>query len=183
VDTAIQCSGSPETTQNDCKQASTTSSPISKLADLDADLDKYEGTLRVPLFQFADNDGEAERLLNLPASLLKKMNAVELGEAAVVLKQFAYNLQKAVNAEQARLRACDETIRKLVARQSPKYKGISYDERKTQAILDDPKAQEWDRQRVRSQLRLDRISFLSAKAEGLANAMMGLQQTKRGKHD
>lgn len=126
---------------------------------------------------------EARRVLSLSPLLLKKLGPVELGEIAFVLSQYSHRLQQAVNREQSRITWATESVKKLVAKKVSAYTGYSYDERKSKAIADDDAAQKLESIRVQAQMRVDRVSFLSARASELAKTAMSLASTKRGSRD
>ena len=120
-------------------------------------LDAWEGELALPKISL-EVENEARRLLGLSPTELKQMDAFACGEAAYVLTQFAFFLQRAVNKETARIR--------WVACAFPKLKNPESVRRANDI-------------RSESQIRKDRISFLAASVSEAARAMMAMQTTKR----
>jgi hypothetical protein len=124
---------------------------------------------------------EGTRLLTLPLAELQQMDAVQLGESSFVLEQFAFFLQTVVNREQASLRRAEENLNRLLGKLLPKQTVSWYEERRLRAIASDEKASRIDAERVKIQLRLDRLAFLVAKIISLAGKLVELQQTKRNR--
>jgi hypothetical protein len=150
-----------------------------RVAELDRSLDGYEAGLGLPADGFPEVEQEAKRLLGLSPSVLRKMSAVEAGEAAYVLRQFSFHLQRAVNREQGRVRWAEECIKQTVAKTVNQYKGVSYEERKAQAVRDNDAALKMDRVRVHAQLRVERVAFLAAKVGDMAKSLESLQFSKK----
>lgn len=112
--------------------------------------------------------------------MLRKLSAVECAESAFVLGQYAHRLQQARNREQARVTWAEQSIRRLIASKVNNYKGVSFEERRLQAVKGDDAAQKLDAIRVKAQLRIDRVSFLADKANDLAKSLLSLKNAKQG---
>jgi hypothetical protein len=155
-----------------------------RLAELDRILDEYELRLGVPALTGEDEvTTEARRVLDLPPSELRKMSAIDCGVAAHVMEQFGRRVQQAVNREQARVTWADRSINRIIAKKVNNYKGYSFEERKLQAINDDDAASKLDEIRVKAQLRIDRISYLAARASGQAKTLLSIKNSKQGDRD
>jgi hypothetical protein len=126
---------------------------------------------------------EARRLLVLSPSLLRKLTGVECGEAAFILGQYGHRLQQAINHEQGKVTWTEEAIKAIIAPRISQYSGISYEERRLQAIRDNTAACKYDAIRVHAKIRIDRLSFLAAKAADMAKSLMSLNATKRGRNN
>ena len=124
-------------------------------------------------------ENEAKRILQIHPEVLKRMTRSECGEAAVVLIQFAFHLQRASNRQQSRIRWAEETVKKIIAPTLGQQKGYSYEERRIQAVRQDEAAQKTDDIRVKAQLRMERINYLSTKAEAMSKALTALQHSKQ----
>lgn len=151
-----------------------------RLAEADAALDRFEHGMGIPAVGEDEVTLESRRWLAMPPSLLKKLSAVECGEGAYVLGQYAHRLQQACNREQGRLTWANESIKRVIAKVINNYKGVSFEERRLQAVRDNDAARALDAARVKAQLRLDRISYLSGKANDMAKTLLSLGNAKRG---
>jgi hypothetical protein len=151
-----------------------------RLKEVDALLDDYERGLGLPTAFAKEIETEATALMNMPPAVLRKMSAVELGEAAFILRQFSFHLQRAVNRELSRVTWCEENIKAVIAKTVHTYRGVSFEERKLQAVRENDAAAKVDKLRVHAKLRVDRVSFLSAKAGDLSEMLKSLQFSKKG---
>jgi hypothetical protein len=149
--------------------------------NLDAMLDEYETKCGLPAFTVAED--EAQRVLTISPAQLKSMTAVECGEAAVTLKQFAFYLQRCSNREQGRVKWAEESIKRLIAPSVGNVRGYSLEERRPLAVLNDDVAKKFDELRVKADLRVTRLNYLASKVESMAMSLMSLQQSKRGHRD
>lgn len=152
-----------------------------RLERVEASLDKFEETtgLRACV---VDGGEEVERLLTLHAQDLRKLSASECGESAYLLRKFAFNLQRALNKEQARARWADDNVRRITAPLLQQVFGYSYEERRWNAVPLDDAAIKFERIREYSQLRVERIQYLATRASEMARDLVELQITKRGEH-
>lgn len=159
------------------------SSAEARLSQVTDSLDGYAENLGLPKTLAGTVENEVGRLLDMAPEVLWKLSGTECGEAAFLLTRFAMHLQNAVNREQARVRWSEESVKKIIAPTVGQQKGYSYEERKMAAIRENDAATKIESLRVKAQLRIDRISYLSAKVESLAKALISLQQSKRGRND
>lgn len=151
-----------------------------RLEQLSNDLDDYARSLGFPGKLPAEVESEVARLLALTPGQLSRLSAIECSEGAFLLCRFATHLQNALNREQARLRWAEECIRKIIAPHLAQQKGYSFEERKLLAVRDNDAASNIDTLRVKAQLRIERVSYLSNKVENMARSLMALAQSKRG---
>lgn len=153
----------------------------SSSATTDDALDRWESSLGLPVSCPVEVELEATRLLSISPRVLHAMGSADLGEAAYVLEQFAFFLQRATNREQTRLRRAEENVRRLIAPHLQKVSAYSWDERKLLAVRYSQAAREQDNERVEAQLRVDRLAYLAARVGGLVKAFQGLQQARSGR--
>jgi hypothetical protein len=154
-----------------------------RLIELDEILDQYEHVVGLPACIANEVEVEGTRIYNLSPAVLKKFTAVECGEAAFVLRQFASHIQRSANREQARVTWAEESIKKIIAKTVNQYKGVSFEERKLQAVRDNDAASKLDAIRVRAKLRLERLAYMSSKIGDQAKSLESLQYAKRGERD
>lgn len=152
-----------------------------KVAKAEAALDDFERSIGLPPFGLGlpDTRGEAKSLLEMTPDRLRKMTAIECGESAFILEQFATHLQRALNRLQSRAKMADEAIRKLIRGKLKAQAGYSFEERRLQAIHGDAAAQEWETIRVQAQLKIERLSYLASKVNQQADRLGSLQFSKR----
>lgn len=150
------------------------------MQDLDNLLDEYEAHLGLPGMGVAEIEVEGARLLSLSPRILKTMSAVECGEASVVLEQFSFHLQRALNRERTRAAWCEENVKRIIAKVVGGCRGYSWEERRALAVTNDDVAMKFDALRVKCQNRINRVEFYSSKVDALSKSFLALQQTKRG---
>jgi hypothetical protein len=114
---------------------------------------------------------------------VRRLAPVDLGYAALALSQFAFRLQRAVNRELARVTWAAESVRSVIARTVAKYPGYSFEERRLQAVRDNDVATRLDQIRVRAQLRVDRLSYLSGRASDMARTLLSIKNSRQGDRD
>lgn len=147
---------------------------------LDAVLDEYERGVGLPAHLNAEVEQEARAVLNMRPAELRKLTAVQCGEYAFLLRQFAAHVQRSCNRESARIRWADESIKKVIGKSVGQYRGVSFEERKIQAVADNDAAQKLDRIRVNSALRVERLNYMATKVGDMADALKSLQFSKKG---
>ena len=143
------------------------------------ELDDFETKTGIPCSIPIEVENEAKSLLEISPSALSQMNAEKCGEAAFLLFQFAFYLQKAVNKENSTIQWCEENLKLIVAKTVDQYTGYGYQERATKAILHNEAALKIDILRVEAGLRKNRICFLEDKVKLMGNALLTIQATKR----
>lgn len=150
-----------------------------KLDKLDAALSAYENTLGL---EDVRSNGEAKKYLNITHAELSKMTDEQCGEASVVLAQFGFHLQKALNRETAIIAWCEDATGRAIAQQVTQYDAKSADERKALAIKDNDYATKLQMLKTQAQARVNKINYLPSKTEWLSRTLLELQQTKRRKN-
>lgn len=143
---------------------------------VDKALDEYERSQGLPKLV---PHNEAETYLNMSRGEMHKMYPDDCGEAAVILAQYAFHIQRACNEELARMNWAEDMIKKTIAYEISQYKAASYEERKIQAVNGNDFTSKLDKIRIWAKARYDRIAYLSSKIEFLAQTFRDLQQTKR----
>lgn len=139
-------------------------------------LAEYERSKGVPAIT---PHNEAEQYLNMPHTELRKMTPEQCGEAAVVLAQYGFHLQRAFNEEVARMNWAEDVAKRTIAGDVKQYQAPSFEERKMLAIRGNEYASKLDQIRSWAKARSERLSYLSSKVEFLARTMLELQQTRR----
>lgn len=146
-------------------------------------LDAFEMSVGLPVWVHPATETEAKRLLSLEPESLQKMSSIDCGEAAFILFQYAMTLQKAINREQAKLTLANASIGKIIGASLAQQKAYAFEERKLLAIRENEAASAWQHVQVNTQMRIDRIVYLSGKVDSMAKSLMALQQSKRGNRD
>jgi len=153
--------------------------PSEPSAELDRKLDELESRLGLPNAVGEETKGEAARLLSLPPSALSRLTAEECRQASYVLSQFSLWLQRSANKESARARWAEEKVWRVLGAEVARQPAYDRRERLACAIAGNEEASEADRVRAASQVRLERLAYLSQKVDGMAGAMSGLGWSKR----
>ena len=142
----------------------------------DAALDVFEREIGLPEYI---PDNEVHRYLNMSRAEVEKLTPEECGEAAFLLRKFAFHMQRAFGRESARVKLLERQLRKVLASEVGQYRAPSAEERRDLAIKGNDKARELARLRDYHEARLERIAFLSNCVGQMAASLDTLQQTKR----
>jgi len=143
-------------------------------------MDAFEDGLGIPLGGPNEQaQDEVKRLLSLGTVDLTQMNEDQCGEAAVVLMNFAFHLQRCTNREQARANWAEETLKKIISKTLPRQSGGSYEERRLLAVSASEQADSLDRTRIRARAKADALAFQAQRIDSLSKALMALKQTRR----
>lgn len=132
------------------------------------DYDAYDRSLGIPSLLGASTDGvteEAMKLLDLPPKLLRAKSAAECGEAAFILSQFAFRLQRAINIEQRKVNEVEEKLRRM--RRSNDHETIRLAEEA----------------RFVAKQKLVGLTYLPLKVQDMIKTLMSIQNTKRGEQN
>lgn len=124
----------------------------------------------------------AEKYLTMSQDEIACLTAEGCGEASIVLAQYAFYLQRALNVEVRRTSWATSMIERTIGPLMKNYQGSSAPERRIMAIKDNEFAMACERFRVEAQTRVDQINYLSAKVDALSYRFADLQQTKRLKN-
>lgn len=149
------------------------------LKKLETLLNEYENGLGI---KNKNPNIQAEKYLTLPIESLQKMTPEECGEAAVVLAQYSFYLQKAYNEEVSKANWADSLIRRTLAKEAKQYNAPSADERRMMAINNNDFCLNLEKIKISAQTRADRINYLSSKVETLSSRFSELQYSKKGKN-
>jgi len=124
---------------------------------------------------------EVERFLTMQTTEIRRLNAEECGEAAVVLNQAATYIQLELNRMQADAAWCNQYIDWLIAQNITQY-GTQYtpfEYRKVLAIKDHDIAMQLQQIVTQIQLRVQSMSYIPNQLRATAASFSDLQQTKR----
>lgn len=146
-----------------------------RLAEIDKVLDGYEEQrgLKPSIAKQKVSD-----YLDLSEDQLDKFTASECGNAAYMLSGFALHIQREINKEVSRVTWADTNLSILLADKLSKYHGVSYEERKNQAIKDNDYAMKLYKIKVYAQQRADRLSYLPSRIEYVASKLTDSQKRK-----
>src|SRR5688572_25836424 len=96
-----------------------------RLRRLDAALDAYESEIGLHKVKI---HSEAEPYLNITQAQLSKLSDEQCGEAAVVVAQFGFHIQRSYNEEVARMNWAQSTAMRTIAEETANYQAPSYEE-------------------------------------------------------
>lgn len=147
-----------------------------RLRKVNAALDSYERELGLNQIVLHN---EGEQYFNMTHDQLRKLTWEQCGEAATVLAQSSFHLQRGYNKEVATANWARDLALRTIADEIGNYQGASAEERKQKALKGNEFANKLEQIRMYAQARSDRIGYLSSRVEFLAKTMLELQQTKR----
>lgn len=147
------------------------------MIEVQEELDNFERGIGLSA-PFPANEIEVNKLLSMDHSLMSKFTAEQCGEAALTLTQFSIHLQRAVNKLHADIRMYESSIKRIIAGKLNNTKGISFEERKMIATSNDDVASNLEKKLINTQLKLDRLSFLSQKIESFGKEFSNLYHRK-----
>jgi hypothetical protein len=124
----------------------------------------------------------AEKYLTMSQEEISSMSAEACGEASIILAQYSFYVQRALNIEVRRVNWSVSMIDRTIAPLMKNYNASSASERRMMAIKDNEFAFQCEKLRVEAQARVDQINYLSAKIDALSYRFADLQQTKRMKN-
>jgi len=124
---------------------------------------------------------EVNRFLTISISEIRRMDAEECGEAAVILNQAATYVQLEANSIQADIRWCEEYIAFIIAETisgcGTQYTPFEY--RQKIAIKQNDVAKQLQAIIMNANVRLQLLSYVPNQLRATATAFSDLQQTKR----
>lgn len=144
-----------------------------KVFELEKELDEYEVKLGLPsrfnrtCDHLTMTNDDAERLIPDQAN-----------EIACDLSSYAIHIQREINKHTSRISVADANIKRIVAEECNNVRAPSYEERKNIIIATNEVAQEYEKIRLKSQLIIDRLSYLPTRISYLADK---LSETANGK--
>ncbi len=125
-------------------------------------------------------NNEIANILSITTSdELRKKTALECGEMAFALEQYSAYIQKTSNRQTAIMNWAEARLNHLLSDLTPKVSAASYVERKALATRQDHAAQRLYQLKRRAQSQYDSLAYLPARINGMAKALMSLQDTKR----
>lgn len=148
----------------------------SKIEELRNKLYEYEKQIG---FTVKSDNNEGIRLLTATRSELEKMSSEDCGYAAYALTQYVIYLQKMVNYEETTVNWCESAINFVVGKKISQYNAYSFNEKRMLVINDDNFAKEVLRVQIAAKSKVDSMSFIINKVQGLANILVNLQQNKK----
>jgi hypothetical protein len=151
-----------------------------KLETINKLLDEYEGKIGLPQTSFENKD--AQKYLEMSRDQLEKITAEECAEAAYYLNNLSYHIQKAINRESAKLNWTNSTLKRYISDKVSQYRG-SWEQQEMQAIKNDQYADRLNQVRVWSQLRIDRLSYITNNLKNLSDVLLNIQRAKLGKRN
>lgn len=147
-----------------------------KIHKIDVALAEYEQLRGLPPFKI---NGEAEKYLNISLTELRQLSSVDCAEAAVLLAEFAFSLQRSYNEEMAKVNWATDEIRHAIAQEIKQYTAPSAEERKLLAIQGNEYAAKLDKICRWTKAKADRLAYLAGRAEFLGRTLMSLHSAKR----
>lgn len=151
-----------------------------KLDSIRAKLDEYEGKVGLnPGKAYAA--AEFHRWMGLSQAELKFVTYEECGEAALMLSDYAFHVQKLYNKEEALVDWCKEEIWLTIAPQMEQYRqaGQSYEERYYLAVHGNEYTKRLHQLKTGCGARAKQLSFLCQRLENMAEKYRNLQYAKR----
>lgn len=156
--------------------------PIERLHARDKMLDAFETRLGLPAYtEDFTQSPEIQEYLSFNRDVLEKLNPEECVEISIILKAFAFHLQRAKNRETARTNWAKAELRRLVTPKINQFRGGSFEQVFDMAALSDNYTVELMRIRDQAQSRSDRLDFLSNSIKDKAEDLKELSRAKRAK--
>lgn len=143
-------------------------------------LDQFEKELGLPNVDLSKIEPVAE-YLNMPRSVLSKLGPSDCAEIAFILKTHAMHIQKALNRETARITYAKNSINQIICSEENNYGG-NWSSSREQAIKNNIVAKKLNQIVKYSQMRSDRLAFISKSLTSLADTLHQIQfaRTKNG---
>lgn len=141
-------------------------------------LDDYENLSGLPEYKIFDNK-QVNRYFNMTFEELNSMSAIECAEAAYLLAQYSFYLQRMFNRESAKNRWGQDQITKLVCDKLDNYSTYTKYENKIALIAKENKSVE----RLQSIINytnqvMERLNFLSTSVKNMSEIMSHIQKAK-----
>lgn len=126
-----------------------------------------------------------DKYLGLSPDVLNKLDASELGEAAYLLSQYSFYLQRELNQKKAVIDWCDRNIDKLTMPVLSNYGDsfVKFEQKRMAAILENPVAVELAGIRGKALNQLTSLSDLPYRVEKMSDRLAALQATRRKRYD
>lgn len=143
-----------------------------KFEEIENYLNKYEENLGL----------NSKKYLVLTDEQISRLMPCELDEYSADLANFGVFLQKEINKQTSKITFADSNIKRIVALEGNNYKTWSYEERKNLVIQGNESAKEYEKFRVYSQMKLDRLAYLPTKLSILGDKLERMANGKRSKN-
>lgn len=98
---------------------------------------------------------------------------------SVTLSQYAFQLQRIINKEEARVHYLNARIDKIVMPQINQQNAYYYNDKRNLAIAGDSVAQSLLKEKTLIELKIKRLQFLSTRIENMSNKMMEVSRATR----
>lgn len=152
-----------------------------KYDELMAELDRHQRALALPEYG-QDLENEARDLLNVSRARIRGMSAEECEEAAILLQQLAFHLQRRQNRCDSTVLWCEESIRWVIAREVVVGRGYLFEERKALAIRQNAVASRLQALKVQAEVLARDIAYLSVRIENQARRFSDMAKIKGKQH-
>lgn len=162
------------------------STPTPKTVDqryeeLLTELDRQQNRLGLPARnQQAEN--EATSLLDVTRTELRGMSAEQCEEAAILLQQFSFHIQRWQNRCQSTIDWCEANIKHIIAPEVGKMPGYSLEERRPLAVRGNTAATKLQTLKVKAEGMATDIAYLSTRVENQARRFADLAKIKVKHH-
>lgn len=138
-------------------------------------LDSYEEQLGLPKFDKYGQD--IKKYLDMSHSELQALTPMLCAEISVILTQYAFYIQRAINRETAILNWAKKNLTYSVAPKAKQYKG-SFAQQEAQAVMDDEFCKKLITLISKAEQRTDRLQFLANNIKAISEQLNRLQQAK-----
>lgn len=138
-------------------------------------LDSYEEQLGLPRFDKYGQD--VKKYLEMSKSEIEGLTPILCAEISVLLVQYAFYIQRAVNKEVAILNWAKKNLSYSAAPKAKQYKG-SFSQQEAQAVMEDEYCKKLLTLINKTEQRVDRLQFLSNNIKAISEQLNRLQQAK-----
>jgi hypothetical protein len=118
--------------------------------------------------------------MNMAEKEMRGLTPEDCSEAAAVLAQMAFNVQKEYNFHSSLAGRIRAAINRMISKEVARMVGSSYEERRQKAITGDDVTSQLDFKAAEHQMKADSLGFLAKHIESVANKFTELGKTKRG---
>ena len=154
-----------------------TNSAEERMNKVDLLLDQYERELNLPEYNKADH-AEVSKYLSINRQDISKLTPDESAEIEIVLKRYAFYIQRFLNKEVSRVNWANDALKIMVADSVDQYSGYSYAERFHKAIKNNAAALKVFTLKNKAQQKVDRLQFIANSVKDIANAFSSLRYVK-----
>ena len=141
-------------------------------------LDGYEKLSGISEF-VAFDETQISKYFNMPIEQLNKLTAIECAEAAYILAQYSFYLQRLYNRESAKFRWASDQLTKIVCDKLDSYSTYTKYDHKVALIAKENTAVErlQSIQNYTGQI-MERLNFLSTSVKNMCETMSNVQKAK-----